>query len=523
MQVAVLGASGFIGRATIARLVETGHAVVGLSRGHRARPEQAGMTWREVDATRGGPGLIAALQGCEAVVNLVGIKRAERGQDFAAAHVAAITAIAAAMQAAHVQRLVHVSVAEPGESARANGSPYMASKREGEQAVMSSGLGWTILRPGPVAGPGDDFVRNLAATIRHMGVFPAPDGGRALLQPVLVEDVAAAITAAIVEPESIGKVYDVVGPERLTLAALVERTAAAIGLPVTLLPCPARLLAPAVAVLERLPDPLLTRAQLGLLSAGLVGDPGPAAAELGVTTGALTRERIAGLAAEVGPWLGISLRLRRGDEDMFFKTCSEDARSLMWLVPLAFVAIAALGEVTDSVWSQMAAANAVLVPLCLWRVRLPWRALWRPSGRALAQGLAAAAVLLAAGWLGSQVLFSLWPEARAEAAKIYGWATLLPPWIAGPLLVAIAAGEEVVWRGAVAFGVAARAGPWLGCVASALAFALVHVSVAGPLLVIAAAGAGLFWAWLGLKTRSLVAVLVCHVVWDACVALLRLY
>ncbi|MDC0674627.1 NAD(P)H-binding protein [Nannocystis radixulma] len=522
MRVAVAGASGFIGQATVAALLQAGHEVVGLSRGRRGRAERAGLTWREVDVGRGGPELAAAIAGCTAVVNLVGIKRPEREQSFAAAHVVTVEAIAAAMQAAGVRRLVHVSVAGPRAEPRDPG-PYMASKRAGERTVMSSGTDWTLLRPGPVAGPGDDFVRNLAATIRHAGVFPAPDGGRAPLMPVLVEDVALAVVAALERPAAIGRSYDVVGPEILTLREVVQRVADAIGLPLTLVPCPAPLLAVAVTALEKLPDPLLTRAQLGLLSHGLVGDPGPAAAELGVVTRPLGPERIVALAAGVEPWLGLSLRLRRGDEDMFFRTCSKGLVHVAWLVPLAIALIWALGGLTEHVWYRMLAANLVLVPLCLVTVRLPWAALWRPSGRALLQGVLAAIVLIAAGWVGSRVLFALTPEARVEVAAVYGWVTLLPAWVAALLLPLIAAAEEVVWRGAVAFAVASRVGPWWGAGASATAFALAHVSLGVPALVVAAASAGFFWAWLGLKTRSLFAVLVCHVLWDACVAVLRLY
>lgn len=518
MRVAVVGASGFIGRAAVATLQAAGHAVVGLSRGRRARP--AGIDWREVDATRGGPALAGALAGCDAVVNLVGIKRAERGQDFAAAHVAAVRALVAAMQAAGVRRLVHVGVAATRDDPR---RPYMASKSAGEREVLSSGLDWTILRPGPVFGAGDDFVRNLAATLRHAGVFPAPDGGRALLQPVAVEDVAAAIAAAVERPAAIGRTFDVVGPERLSLADIVRRVAAALGLPVALLPCPAPLLGVAVGLLERLPDPLLTRAQLGLLTEGLIGDPGPAERALGVTPRALTRERIAALAADVGPWLGISLRLRRGDEDRFFGPCAKGLVHVAWIVPLAIALIAGLGALTDHVWYRMLAANLVLVPLCLRLVPLPWRALWRPRPHALVAGALAGALLLPLGWLVTRGLFALAPELGAQVAGVYGWATLLPAAAAGPLLLAIAAGEEVVWRGAVAFAVAGRLGPWWGCAAAGAAFALAHVSLGVPVLVLAALGAGFFWAWLGLKTRSLLAVFVCHVLWDACVALLRLY
>ncbi|MDC0719252.1 NAD(P)H-binding protein [Nannocystis bainbridge] len=522
MQVAVAGASGFIGQATVHALLQAGHAVVGLSRGRRGRFERPGLTWRDADASRGGPELAAALAGCEAVVNLVGIKRTEQGQTFASAHEAAVTALTTAMQTAGIRRLIHVSVAGPQQEP-ASPTPYLASKRAGERLVMSSGTDWTILRPGPVAGPGDDFVNNLAATLRHAGVFPAPDGGHAPLQPVLVEDVARAVAAALERPAAIGRCYDVVGPEVLTLRAVVQRVADALGLPVTLIPCPAPLLAVAVAGLEKLPAPLLTRSQLGLLTHGLVGDPGPAAAELGVVTQPLTEARIVELAAGVEPWLGLSLRLRRGDEDMFFKTCSKGAVHLAWLVPLAVGLIWALGSLTPHVWWRMLAANVVLVPLCLALVRLPWRELWRPSLRGLARGIVAAAALLVAGWIGSQVLFAVTPEARVQVAAVYGWVYLLPAGAAAVLLPLIAAAEEVVWRGAVAFAVASRAGPWWGAAASAAAFAVAHVSLGVPALVVAAAGAGFFWAWLGLKTRSLFAVLVCHVVWDACVVVLRLY
>lgn len=521
LRVAVVGASGFLGRITVAALLQAGHAVVGVARGRRDRPAIAGVTWREADAVRGGPALTAAVTGCEAVVNLVGIKRPERGQAFEAAHVGSVRALLAACAAAGIARIVHVGVAGTRDDPR---RPYLASKAAGEREVMSSGTAWTIIRPGPVFGVGDDFVRNLAATLRHAGVFPLPDGGRARLQPVAAEDVAAAIVAALERPAAVGKTYDVVGPEALTLAALVRRVAAAIGLPVRLLPCPAPLLAIAVGALEKLPDPLLTRAQLGLLTDGVVGDPGPARAELGIEPRALTDGRIAALAEGVPPWLGVSLRLRRGDEDRFFGTWPDGLmQRVAGIVALGIALIAGLGAITDQIWWRMLAANAILTPLCLFAVPLPWRALWRPSARALLAGVAAAGLLLVAGWLMSQVLFALAPGTRAQVEGVYAWVGLLPAWAAALLLPAIAAGEEVVWRGAVAFAVAGRAGPWWGCAAAALAFAAAHVSLGVPTLVVAAAGAGLFWAWLGLKTRSLFAVLVCHVLWDACVAALRLY
>jgi uncharacterized protein YbjT (DUF2867 family) len=248
MRVAIAGGSGFVGRHVVRRLLALGHEPRVLARGRRTRcPEgqvpgdisEIGGVDVHVDLT-GEPGaLAAALRGCDAVVNLVGIKAA-RGQSFAAAHVDAVERLTAACAAAGVHRLVHVSVAGVRDDPR---RPYLASKWRGERVVIASGLAWTIVRPGVIFGAGDDFVTNLAAMLRQAAVFPAPAGGRAPLQPVAVEDVAEAIVAALARPETVGQIFDVVGPERLPLRAWVLRMAAALELRVWLLPAPAPLLA----------------------------------------------------------------------------------------------------------------------------------------------------------------------------------------------------------------------------------------------------------------------------------------
>jgi NADH dehydrogenase len=69
-------------------------------------------------------------------------------------------------------------------------------------------------------------------------VFPIVGQGKALLQPVDVRDVAAAVVATLRRPRSIGGCYDVVGPERLTLRRVVETVAGAVGLSLRIVPTP---------------------------------------------------------------------------------------------------------------------------------------------------------------------------------------------------------------------------------------------------------------------------------------------
>ncbi len=102
-------------------------------------------------------------------------------------------------------------------------------RQHGERRVQESGLAWTILRPTMIYGtPADRNIIRLIRLIDRSPVIPliAP---RALQQPVHVEDVAAAIVDAIDAPGSVGRAFAISGAAPLTFDALVRETAAALG------------------------------------------------------------------------------------------------------------------------------------------------------------------------------------------------------------------------------------------------------------------------------------------------------
>src|SRR5436190_26471 len=282
-EIAVVGGTGFLGRHVSAALLQAGHGVRLLSR-------RNGCDARRLDPDK--------LRGCDAVVNLAGIKREEGDQTFQAVHVELVASLIGAMESAGVRRLIHISVvvARPDPAL-----PYHDTKWKGEELVRASGLDWTILRPGVIYGVGDDLLAHLSLMLRIAPIFPIVNAGRSPMMPVHAGDVARGVVGALHRPETAGRTIEIVGPERLELRDVVRRVAAALGLPVWIWPTPVALMKIPVRVMEAtMTQPLSTGAQLAMLVEGLAGGPVPARTELGLETAPFTAERLRPLLAAGG-------------------------------------------------------------------------------------------------------------------------------------------------------------------------------------------------------------------------------
>ncbi len=511
MRIAVAGGRGFVGRSVVTALRTAGHQVRVLSRQRSGSDEGTADAWHQVDLARSEAACTAALAGCDAVVNLVGIKTA-RAQSFAAAHETVVDNLIAAATSLGIVRFIHISVADVRADTKA---PYLASKSRGEQLVRASGLSWTIVRPGVIFGEGDDFVTNLARMLRHAPWFPLPDGGTALLQPVAVTDVAAAVVAAL-RGHNEHAVIDVVGPERLPMHAWVARIAAALELRAFAFSVPARWLWPAVAVLERVfVAPPLTTAQLGLLTRGVVGASDQTAALLGRPAQALSIAKITEISADVEAWLGLSLRLASAP-GCGPKITAMPSHQILVIVVLAVALITSTGALSPNIWWRMLAASVVLLVASRW-FTVPWRSLLRPKTRHLAIGTAAAVVVYVAGAITVALLRSYSPGLALQVAELTAWGGLLAPGLAVPTLLVVVTTEELFWRGGLTVVLRDHLGPWSACAVAAGAYALAHITVGPPILVLAAFGCGLVWSWLVMATGSLIPALVCHLLWDIAV------
>ncbi|KVQ79508.1 NAD-dependent dehydratase [Burkholderia ubonensis] len=276
MNILVCGANGFIGRALCARLEAGGHRVVrGVHAGRRAagpgeiaidyardvRPEH----WR------------ARLDGIDAVVNAVGMLTGRRGVTLDAVHRAAPCALFDACCGAGVRRIVQISAlgVERGDTA------YFASKLAADAYLQTLPIDFRIVRPALVygaTGASARYFRMLASLPVH--VLPA--GGRQLLRPVHVDDLAELVARLIERPAAGDRIVDVVGADEVEYREMLAIYRRAMGFPPAMrVSVPGALFAAAAALSGRMPGAMLTRDTWAMLRAGNTGELAASSAALG--------------------------------------------------------------------------------------------------------------------------------------------------------------------------------------------------------------------------------------------------
>jgi len=253
---AVTGAFSYTGRFVAPRLVARGRTVRTLTNHPNSQSPLAGQI-EVLPLDFDHPArLVDALHGVDTLYNTYWVRSNHGAATFAVAVRNTGVLIDAAREAG-VRRLVHISIANPGQSDH----PYYRGKAQLEQRVRESGLSYAIIRPTLLFGHGDVLINNISWFIRHLPIFGIPGDGQYRLQPVFVEDYADRIVTAGSATENL--TTDVAGPEIFTFEALVRMLRDAIGRRTALIHLPPLLaLTGAQLVSVGLRDITLTGAEL---------------------------------------------------------------------------------------------------------------------------------------------------------------------------------------------------------------------------------------------------------------------
>lgn len=265
--VTVFGGSGFVGRHVVRALAQRGYRVRAAVRrpdlAHYLQPLGIVGQIQAIQANlRYRWSVERAVEGADAVVNLVGILFEGGRQRFDAIQAHGPRVIAESARAAGINEMVHVSAigADPDSPAA-----YGRSKAAGEAAVLETLPDSTILRPSIIFGPEDNFFNQFAGMAQTAPALPLIGGGLTRFQPVFVGDVAEAVALAVDGKTQKGTTYELGGPEIKTfreclelMLEIIDRKRALVTLPFAAATALARLT-------QILPKPLLTVDQVRLL------------------------------------------------------------------------------------------------------------------------------------------------------------------------------------------------------------------------------------------------------------------
>lgn len=224
MKVLVAGGTGFIGSYLCRALAEDDHEVTAMSRSPEETPEGVDSAVGDVTAY---DSVATAVEGHDAVVNLVALSPLfePKGGNVMhdRIHRGGTENLVRAAEEAGADRFLQMSALgadSDGDTA------YIRSKGQAEEIVRGSDLDWTVFRPSVVFGEGGEFV---SFTKRLKGMFapgvplyPLPGGGKTRFQPIHVEDLVPMLVAALESDEHVGEVYEVGGPEVLTLRQVTD-------------------------------------------------------------------------------------------------------------------------------------------------------------------------------------------------------------------------------------------------------------------------------------------------------------
>ena len=265
--VTIFGGSGFVGRHMVRALANDGWRIrVAVRRPNNAlflRPMgRVGQIQLVKTNVHDEEAVRAALKSADAAINLVGILYQTGSQRFETVHAEAAERIARLAAEQGTGRLLHVSALGVDRNER---SRYARTKVIGEERVRKAFPAATIFRPSVMFGPEDEFFNKFAWLARISPMLPLIGGGRTRFQPVFVGDVARATAKVLNDATTADKIYELGGPEIMTLKDVMELVLRETRRNRLLVPIPFGLARAQALVLGLLPKPLLTLDQVRLL------------------------------------------------------------------------------------------------------------------------------------------------------------------------------------------------------------------------------------------------------------------
>jgi uncharacterized protein YbjT (DUF2867 family) len=262
----ITGATGFVGRHVVARLIAEGRRVRCLLPPGKTHPPE----WEpHVDIINGKLGdeeiLFRAVSGVHTILHLENAQWWGRPRDLERVELEGARAVVAAARAARVGRIILLSHLGAAPS---SAYPLLRYKGMVEEAIRSSGLAYTIIRSGLIFGEEDAFINHIAMQLASTPfIFFMPGRGEIALHPLHIDDLVTALVGTLENMQTVDAVLEIGGPEYTSLEDLLFTVMRVTGIDRLIVPLPPYLIRWIISAYSRIiPRSLLTPQWLDLLA-----------------------------------------------------------------------------------------------------------------------------------------------------------------------------------------------------------------------------------------------------------------
>lgn len=264
----VTGATGFVGRHLVQRLLDDGRPVRVLLSERKQRAPLPWATPPEIitGSLHDDEAIFRAVTGVHVVYHLENAQWWGRPRNLERVELVGLRNLVASARAARVGRIITLS--HLGASP-ASAYPLIRIKGMAEEALRGSGLAYTILRSGLIFGEQDAFVNHIAMMLRiNPFFFLMPGQGEVVLHPLYVHDLIEVLVRCLDRMHTIDTTLEIGGPEYITLEDLIRTVMRVTQMPRIVIPVPPYAMRWTTAVYSRiLPRSLVTPQWMDILAA----------------------------------------------------------------------------------------------------------------------------------------------------------------------------------------------------------------------------------------------------------------
>ena len=209
----VTGGTGFIGSRVVEQLIQSREEIRILLRPHRKTPNLPKKMALDIAvcSMEDERGLRAALRNVDTVFHFATAEHQGQDADLESVDIRGTQSLMTAAREAEVKRILFLGRVGADKS---SSYPVLRAKALAEDEVRKSGISYCVLRLTDIFGAKDHFTNEIASAIRHAPwILPYPGGGKAIVQPLWIEDLLSVIMLILETKRFNNGVYEVGGSE----------------------------------------------------------------------------------------------------------------------------------------------------------------------------------------------------------------------------------------------------------------------------------------------------------------------